>query len=85
MFELRAAIEFDEKFMGDATNLIVPLEQELRELKNSVDSGNHSFGGSDLHYMEIIESAHPQLLPFKFLLTTINRVHINGLDSETDS
>jgi hypothetical protein len=38
-----------------------------------------------LHYMEIIESAYPQLLPFKFLLTTINRVHINGLDSETDS
>jgi hypothetical protein len=37
--------------MADATNFIDPLEQELCDLKQSVESGKHNIGGNDLHYL----------------------------------
>ena len=78
--ELRASIEFDEEFMGDALVFLDPLENEIKKLYQRIMDGNYEFSDEPLKFMPIVEQNDPTLLPFKPLLIRINATHTHGLD-----
>jgi hypothetical protein len=80
--DLRASIEFDEEFMGDAETFLDPLEATLRELHSSLAEGSYAFSAQDLPFMAIVNVTDIGLLPFKFQLLQINATHVLGLDDE---
>ena len=78
--DLKAAIEYDEEFIGDAMNLVGPLEKDIHDLREQVKSGNYEFGcNEDLPFVGRLKTADARLLPFGQLLVWINRVHRDGL------
>lgn len=77
--ELRASIEYDEEFMGDALVFLDPLEKDVRDLYAEVQKGEHQFGGEDLPFVERLKSVDARLIPFGQMLVWINDVHLNGL------
>lgn len=72
---LRACVEFDEEFMGDALILLDPLEGEIKKQYNELINDLYEFSSESLSFMQIIEQNDPTLLPFKFLLKRINETH----------
>ena len=79
--DLRASLEFDEEFMGDAIVFLDPLEARIYELLRSVTAGDYQFSEQNLPFMEIVNSTNENLLPFRTLLIRINETHIHGLES----
>ena len=79
--DLRASLEFDEEFMGDASVFLDPLEARIRELLRSVTEGDYRFSERNLPFMNIVNSTDANLLPFRSLLIRINETHIHGLES----
>ena len=79
--ELRASIEFDEEFMGDALVFLDPLENEVKKLYRQLTEGNYEFSDEPLKFMPIVEQNNPTLLPFKPLLIRINATHTKGLNT----
>lgn len=77
--ELRAAIEYDEEFMGDALVFLDPLEKDVRDLRAEVQEGRHQFGGEDLPFVKMLKSVDARLLPFGQMLVWINDAHLKGL------
>ena len=85
VMDLRASVEFDEEFMGEALVFIDPLETYIRELKQAVTEGSYRFSKQNLPFMPIVYQTPGSLLPFKQLLIQINETHIHGLEaSEAD-
>ncbi len=80
--DLRASIEFDEEFMGDAGVFLDPLEASLRALHDSLADGSYTFSTEDLPFMAIVKATDIGLLPFKFQLLQINETHVLGLDEQ---
>lgn len=78
--ELKYSIEFDGDYMQQSSNLVEPLELELKKLKAEVEAGTHQFGGPPLPYMEVIEPLPLAFIPFKYLLQVINHAHQNGVE-----
>ncbi|TNF32929.1 MAG: general secretion pathway protein GspF [Gammaproteobacteria bacterium] len=78
--EMRAAIEYDEEYMGDANKFITELEQQLLEMFESMKDGSYCWRTGDLKYMDIIRDVDDRLLPFRSLLIRINDTHKNGLE-----
>jgi|GEM_PF-456450 hypothetical protein len=78
--ELKYSIEFDGDYMQQSTNLIEPLEAELKKLKVEVEAGTHQFGGPPLEFMAIIEPLPLAFIPFKYLLQVINHAHQHGVE-----
>jgi hypothetical protein len=83
--DLRASIEFDEEFMGDAATFLDPLEASLHELHSSLSDGSYAFSAQDLPFMVIVNATGIGLLPFRFQLRQINETHVLGLDDEGDT
>lgn len=79
--DLRASIEFDEEFMGDALVFLDPLEQDIKKLYNDLNEDSYDFSSEPLSFMKIVDRNDPTLLPFKFLLQRINETHTKGLDA----
>ncbi len=79
--DLRASIEFDEEFMGEALVFLDPLESEIKKLYAKLVEGHYEFSSKPLRFMPIVERNDPTLLPFKFLLLRINETHTKGLDA----
>jgi hypothetical protein len=80
--ELRASIEFDEEFMGDALVFLDPLEASIRELHRTVNDGSYAFSKQNLPFMNIVYETPGSLLPFKQLLIRINDTHTHGLETD---
>lgn len=78
--ELRASIEYDEEFMGDALVFLDPLENGIKKLYEELINGKYEFSSEPLSFMGIMEKNDPTLLPFKYLLQRINATHTQGLD-----
>ena len=78
--DLRASVEYDEEFMGDALSFVSELEVGVKSLLNQIESGNYQFGEGELPFMEIVNNASDHLLPFKRLFRQIEQIHKQGLD-----
>ncbi|MEN8130227.1 MAG: hypothetical protein ABFS45_08535 [Pseudomonadota bacterium] len=80
--DLRASIEYDEEFMGDALVFLDPLEAGIRELNQAIMDGHYQFSKKNLPFMSIVYETPGSLLPFKQLLIRINDTHIHGLEKQ---
>lgn len=74
--ELRASVEYDEEFMSDAHDFLPSLETSIKQTIDGISSGQHQFDGENLPFMEYVSAANRTLLPFKFLFTRINDLHL---------
>lgn len=81
VIDLRAAAEYEEEFKGDAPSFIDRLETELRNHLHEIRQPHYLFGGSDLPFMDIVDSAEQSVLPFAGLLHLINETHRQGLET----
>lgn len=77
--ELKAAIEYDEEFMGDALSIVGKLDEQLKALAKNIEQGDYKFGGDDLPFMSLVSGSGDHVLPFKHLLLRINLTHKEGL------
>lgn len=82
--ELRSSIEYDMEFMEDADSFIGPLENSIRALFSSLESGDYEFGTENLPFMTIVETQNNMVLPFKPVLRMINETHTKGLQETAD-
>jgi hypothetical protein len=82
VFDLRAAMEYDEDSMGKAIEFIDQLEAGLQGLYRSMQDGSYRFATGDLPFMGMVRDADERLLPFKNLLVRINETHLKGLEVE---
>ncbi len=80
--DLRASIEYDEEFMGDALTFIDQLETSLLQLDRLAHGANYQFRQQNLPFMSIVNNTDETLLPFKHLLLRINDTHTQGLDMD---
>lgn len=78
--EMRAAIEFDEEFMNDASRYIDDLENGLNEILQSMKDGSYCWRTGDLKFMDYVRDLDERVLPFRSLLIRINDTHKNGLE-----
>lgn len=78
--EMRAAIEFDEEFMSDASGYIDELEKNLNEILQSMKEGSYCWRTGDLKFMDFVRKLDERVLPFRSLLIRINDTHKNGLE-----
>lgn len=78
--EARACADFDvEESAEDALRFLVPVEQELRDMRATMADGSYYFGNDDLNYMPLV-TRFSRLIPFADLLKLINDTHRQGLD-----
>jgi hypothetical protein len=78
--DLRLAAEYDMDSMGAATEFLSELEQDVRQLRQSMADGSYRFGKENLPFVKVVENQDERILPFKQLLLKINETHIKGLD-----
>ena len=81
MLDLRAAVEYDEEFMGGVLIFVDELETGIRQLLASMAKGEYQFSEHELPFMAIVRNTDAHLLPFKNLLMLINYTHTKGLTS----
>ncbi|VFN00548.1 MAG: hypothetical protein BECKG1743D_GA0114223_105074 [Candidatus Kentron sp. G] len=81
--ELRASMAYDdEDVTDDFSSFIQPLESDVRDLRQQLVDGSHEFADHDLAFMEFVATVPFHLLPFRDLLSFLNRIHREGLDVE---
>jgi hypothetical protein len=77
--DLRAAIEYDEEFMGNASIFIEPLSSELTILRTSIEAGNYAPGSSDLlEFTGAIKNIDHHIIQFWPMLKLILETHRLG-------
>ena len=84
IFDLRASIEYDEEYMGNAMLFLDDLEKGVKDLLKSLQSGDYEFGGEPLPFTNIVRNSDERLLPFKHLMNLIIKTHEQGLDQVSD-
>ncbi len=82
--EVRAAIEFDEDGMGQATQFIDEIEESLKGVYDGMLDGSYCWRTGDLRFMDIIRDLDERVIPFKSLLIRINDTHRNGLEPDEE-
>lgn len=80
--EMRAAIEFDEEFMTEASVYINELDRILNEILDTMKDGSYCWRTGDLAFMGMVRDLDERVLPFRSLLIRINDTHKNGLEPE---
>jgi hypothetical protein len=55
-----------------------PLEQQLKELQETITAGNYAFENTDLPFMVTVNEFRKRI-PFVAMLDMINRTHREGL------
>ncbi len=77
--DLRAAIEYDEEFMGNASIFIEPLSSELTALLTRIKAGNYQPGSTDLlDFIGSIKNIDHHIIPFWPMLKLILETHRLG-------
>ena len=77
--DLRAAIEYDEEFMGNAAAIVEPLAAELGRLQVAIKSGEYLMGGDGwLDYVTALQYSDHHAIPFWSLLKLILETHQRG-------
>lgn len=82
--DLRMSAEYDVDSLGESLKFIPDLEEQLRELRQSMADGSYTFANEDLQFMRIVEHEDDRLLPFKYLFLVINETHKKGLDVDDE-
>ena len=80
--ELRAAIEYDEEYMSGSADLIVPLENGIKQLLDAVQRDDYHFGHGEWDFLELARNTNPLLLPFKQLFARAEMTHKHGLEQD---
>lgn len=78
--ELRFAMEYDMDSMGEAASFLDTLDEQLKELRETMADGSYRFGKEDLPFMKLVDAQDERVMPFKYLFATINRTHLEGLN-----
>ncbi|MBC8210995.1 MAG: hypothetical protein H8E21_07990 [Gammaproteobacteria bacterium] len=79
IFDLRAAIEYDEEFMGDAAQIVEPLNNGLSRLLSTVKCAAYQPGEGDyLDFLHILKNTDQRAIPFWTVLKLILDTHTNG-------
>lgn len=77
--DLRAAIEYDEEFMGNAAIIVEPMLTGLSRLLSAVKSGEYLIGeGNWLDFLNALRDTDHHLVPFWPLLKLILETHQQG-------
>lgn len=80
--ELRASFDFDAEGMGNITEFVNDLEQQVKGYTRGMEQGKYEFEDKDLPFMDIVRNNEGIFLPFRDLLSMINETHRNGLDAD---
>lgn len=78
LMDLRASVEYDEEYMGDALSFLDPVEASLRRLSADLAAGKYRHGGENLPFIDMLEKVDVRLLPFRHVLVWINEIHRDG-------
>ena len=77
--DLRAAIEYDEEYMGNAAMIVEPISRELGGLRAAIISGEYQIGRDGwLDFVTALQNADHQAVPFWSLLKLILETHQQG-------
>ena len=77
--DLRAAIEYDEEFMGNAAMVVEPISIELGRLLTAVRSGEYKLGQDGwLDFVTALQNIDHHNVPFWPLLKLILDTHQRG-------
>jgi hypothetical protein len=77
--DLRAAIEYDEEFMGNAAMIVEPISVELNKLQAAIRSGEYQIGEDGwLDFVIALQNADHHTIPFWPLLKLILETHQRG-------
>jgi hypothetical protein len=82
LMDLRASVEYDEEYMGDALSFLDPVEEGLRRLADDLAAGNHRSSGENLSFIDMLEKVDMRLLPFRHMLVWINEIQRDGFAVE---
>lgn len=82
--DLRAAIEYDEEFMGNAAMIVEPISIELGRLQVAVKSGEYLIGQDGwLDFVRALQNSDHHAIPFWPLLKLILETHQRGYQDQT--
>ena len=82
--DLRAAIEYDEEFMGNAAMIVEPISIELGRLQVAVKSGEYLIGQDGwLDFVSALQNSDHHAIPFWPLLKLILETHQRGYQEQT--
>ena len=82
--DLRAAIEYDEEFMGNAAMIVEPISIELGRLQVAVKSGEYLIGQDGwLDFVSALQNSDHHAIPFWPLLKLILETHQWGYQDQT--
>ena len=82
IMDLRAAVEYDEEYMGDALSFLDPVEEGLRRLSADIVAGKYQPSGENLLFIDMLEKVDVRLLPFRHMLVWINEIYRDGFPGE---
>ena len=83
--DLRAAIEYDEEFMGESSIIVEPASAGLTRLLSAINNDNYQPGEGDwLQFLEVLRNIDHRAVPFWPLLKLIIDTHENGYQTEAD-
>ncbi len=81
--DLRAAIEYDEEYMGESSIIIAPVATGLSNLRQAITDGNYQPGqGEWMTFLEWLRDIDHRTVPFWPLLKLIVETHQKGYQSD---
>ncbi len=81
--DLRAAIEYDEEYMGESSNIIAPVSTGLSNLRRAITDGDYQPGQGDwMAFLEWLSNIDHRAVPFWPLLKLILDTHQKGYQSD---
>lgn len=83
IFDLRAAIEYDEEFMDNAAMIVDPLEAGINRLLSAVKTGDYEPGQGDyLDFLQVLKNTDQRAIPFWSVLKLIVDTHNEGYQEQ---
>ena len=83
IFDLRAAIEYDEDFMSESSIIVEPMERGLQRLLSAIKSGDYRLGEGDyLDFLNVLKNIDQRAVPFLDLLKLILDTHTKGYQEQ---
>lgn len=83
IFDLRVAIEYDEEFMGEAANIVEPLNNGMTRLLNAVKNGVYQPGhGGYLDFVHILKNTDQRAVSFWPVIKLIVGTHDQGYQED---
>ena len=83
--DLRAAIEYDEEYLGESSIVVEPVSQGLSRLLSAVHDEIYNPGEGDwLQFLEGIRGGDHRAMPFWPVLKLIIDTHEQGYQSSPD-